>query len=242
MSRVGEFAFLVGTQNVGKSTLMRQLFDINSRNLVIPQNRSTEIWNDCTEVPWERIFEESTQTPAFEAKRVFSSNAKLKEKMNFTYHLGLYLHRMEGNNRIYIDHDTQYLFAVLSDPKYGFKNGGLFSDDYTNYIPTLGKLPSYVQRLVTDRRDDRRDLFFAVHGFRKINKDFFDWSPSIYLFRTDADVQSAEQKLPEKLVRLIEPVKRRVDTISNRGIATDNAAQRCHCEIIHATDVARANA
>ncbi|MCF8460463.1 MAG: hypothetical protein K9G46_07045 [Flavobacteriales bacterium] len=236
--RQSEYGFALGMQDTGKSYLLRQLAGINERNLVIPQSESTTIWDDYNLVPWEEIFEASTQLPAFQAKKVFSSDGKVKEKLAFTYAMGLYFHHMEGNNRIYIDHETSYLFEIISNSKYGLKNAGLLCDDYTNYLPTLQKLPSFVRKLITNRRDDRRDVWFAVHSFRQMNRDFFDWAPSFYLKRTSSDLSSASGKLPDALVSLLEPIKQKVDAISAAG--WEKNLDQYHTEFIPGNLVGRA--
>lgn len=245
--REGEFCFVVGTQNVGKTDLFRDLMEANERNLVIPASRAEDSYNDVQEIDWRQIWQESTGTLHYQAPAIMKSdNAEnIKLKIRFAYALGCELANFTGNRKIFINADTRYIFDVITSEEFGFRNGGLLCDDFKNYIPS-NNLPANVPNLVTNRRTKRLDLWFACHDLEDIAPKFKKWNPSIILFYTVSDMSPADRgsRFPAKLYDVLAQQKAEIDAISIEGQNPENPdpAKRCHCRIIHAKEYIKTSA
>lgn len=158
--RIGAFLILVGTNGTGKSHLQKSLLKYNKRNFIIPANRYDENWDSVPEI---RVKE----TPLRYGKTAY----RIPD-----------INKFAGNRKLTIDDDE--IFKEICDQDRGFVNGGLFLDDFKNYIPATGRLPRHVNRLFSDRRMKMLDIFGAVHSFQKINPDFFDFDPTLIIFQT----------------------------------------------------------
>lgn len=157
MYRTAKFVVFIGTNGTGKSTIMKKFLNFNRRNLIIPANSYDKAWDNIPElkVVW------------IEAQKKYI----IPEINTF-----------QGTKKIII-YDPK-IFKAVTDQYNGFKNGGLFMDDFKNYIPSKGSLPPDVNRLFSDRRHKMIDIFCATHSFQKINADLFDFSPTIFCFNT----------------------------------------------------------
>lgn len=237
MSREGAYIFNVGTQNTGKSTELRKLIAVNKRNIIIPPSRYESAWDDVEELDWRPIFEKSTGANSIDAALIFTRPGETKNRARFMYHLGVALHELQGNAKLYIDKDTRFIFEIIANNDYGLKDAGLVSDDFKNYIPK-NNLPGYVLNLVTNRRARRLDLFFACHSLRHIAQDFYDLNPSIILHRTMGDLKKVDN-MSDSLRSYIAPIKERVDRISIAGFNAADAEKRCYSEVISAHDIAQ---
>lgn len=235
--REGEYCFLVGTQNVGKTDLIRDLMEANARNLVVPASRAEDSYSDIEEIDWREIWTAATNTLHYEAPSIMRSEKSeaIKLKIRFAYELGCELAAFEGKRKIFIDPDTRYIFEAIVSLDFGFKNGGLFFDDYKNYIPS-NNLPAYVPNLVTNRRTSRLDLYFACHSVANIAPKFFDYNPSLILFYTTTDLDPTDRRMSKRLFNRVQEAKTEVDRISLEGQKEGDPSKRCTCRIIHAKD------
>ena len=239
--REGEFAFLVGTQNTGKTELIRELMEGNERNLILPPSRGESAWDDVEELDWRQIWEEATGDLALDAPRIMrSDNAEnVRKRYRFAYYLGCELANFKGNRKLFIDKDTAFIFEVVASEEFGFKNGGLICDDFKNYIPA-SNLPGFVSNLITNRRTKRLDLFFATHDFTLIARELFKYNPSFFVFRTELDLDPSDKRMSKRLFERIQSTKKEVDTISLQGINEKDPAKRCHCELVDRYEVNQA--
>ena len=159
-NRKAEFIIMVGTNGTGKSTIMKKFLPMNERNLIIPANGLDEAW---------------LEIPKLECKPVF-----IGKKIDHYEIPGL--NSFRGTRQVVI-YDEK-MFDAICHPENGYMNGGLFMDDFKNYIPTKGTLPANVNRLFSDRRHKMLDIFAATHSYQKINADMFDFEPTILQFKT----------------------------------------------------------
>lgn len=169
--------FFIGENGTGKTTAMKHFLPINERNLVFPSSMRDKAWNDYPTInPVRVVVEDKKARPGQEKKRWAW---RLKNVNSFT---GT---RVVDLTEVDDDDDLIDLFYSVISERGGFLKGGLFIDDFKNYVKSHGKLPYMVKKLCTGYRHRELDLFFATHSFNEINAQFFGHNPVIYIFKTD---------------------------------------------------------
>jgi hypothetical protein len=188
------YVILVGSNGTGKSTKMRQMMSGQPRNLILPSNMadSEKSWGDISQVlkpelkwikgaappgkkqPWVKIY-------TFPGLKTFKGNAKI--------HLD---DLPEDDAKV----NEQHLFqAVLKD----YRNGGIFMDDYRNYIKSNSSLPNYVSRIFRNRRHVNLSIYMASHHYADVNGELLNFSPVIAMCRVGRKVNEAfMDKVPDQ--------------------------------------------
>lgn len=187
------FAF-VGSIGTGKSTTMKRMLELNKRNLIVPSNRFDSAWEGHAELKIDVTVDEDPLFPG--RKRRFF---RVPDMATFT-----------GTRVLHIDDPAQ--LEAITDERHGFKNGGLFMDDFRNYIPSKGTLPPHIATMFSGRRHRMLDIFMACHAFQDINMQLLQWGAELYIFRTTLPPNSSvEGKIAkwEELLAAVERVNRK---------------------------------
>jgi hypothetical protein len=177
MSRRATLNFFIGENGTGKSTAMRRFLPANERNLIFPSGALDKAWSDFPFIkPIKAVVNDNKARPG-------------QEKKKFAYRLPG-IHAFKGTrvvdlSEIDTDEDLIDLFYSVIAERTGFLKGGLFIDDFKNYVKSHGKLPYTIKKLLTGYRHRELDLFFASHSFNEINGQFFGHNLKLYLFKTD---------------------------------------------------------
>jgi hypothetical protein len=191
MSRTAQFFLLIGTNGTGKTTQLKKFLAINSRNLIIAPNRFDSAWDKITHME---------PTP--------EDLGRNKIKFNYPD-----INNFTGERKTVIEHPNQV--SGITHPVLGFRNGGLFLDDFKNYIPSRGTLPPDIIRLFSDRRHKMIDIFAATHSWGNVNPDFMTYDPVIIQFRTTRPItKEVANKVEnfEKLKASFDRVNRKAQT------------------------------
>lgn len=167
MNRQAAFGIFIGTNGTGKTSRMKELLDVNARNLIVPSSRDDVAWNGFPELKWSVSYEPDP----------FRPERKVASVMLPT------LNTFAGSSLLHVDGNIQVFDAVLNRTK-GFRNGGLFLDDFRNYVFTKGTLRSEVDGLFINRRHRMLDIFMACHGFEDVSRDLLRYGPTLFIFRT----------------------------------------------------------
>lgn len=183
------FAF-VGSNGTGKSTTMKRMLELNRRNLIVPSNRLDSAWNQYPELVPEVFLEDDPWNPG-KKRRAF----RVPDMATFT-----------GTRVLHIDDPAQ--LNAITDERHGFKNGGLFLDDFRNYIPSKGNLPPHVAKIFTGRRHRMLDIFMACHAFQDLNMQLMQFEPELYVFRTTLPPNEAVEGKVAKWEALLATVER----------------------------------
>ncbi len=160
-------AIFIGTNGTGKTTLMKLLLDANERNLIIPSGRDDIAWRGIPELTYQGALVDDTMRPGKKMHTVL-----VPEIEEFT-----------GNRLLHVDGDPR-IFNAVSDRRTGFRNGGLFMDDFRNYVFTKGTLRQEVDGLFINRRHRMLDICMACHGFEDVSRDLLRFEPILFIFRT----------------------------------------------------------
>lgn len=195
--RKAVFYAFVGSNGTGKSTTMKRMMELNARNLVVPSNRLDSAWSDYPELVPEVYLEDDAWNPG-KKRRAF----RAAEMASF-----------QGARVLHIDDPAQ--LHAITDERHGMKNGGLFLDDFRNYIPSKGMLPPHVSKVFTGRRHRMLDIFMACHAFQDLNMQLMQFEPELYVFRTTLPPNEAvEGKVAkwEELLEVVERVNRKAQT------------------------------
>lgn len=170
------FVIFVGTNGTGKSTKMAQFLASQNRNLVIPANQ------DDSKERWGHI----TQVLKPEYKWVKKEIRPGKHKPVKKWFIPM-LNTFRGNAKIHLEHNELEhieLFQQILDFNSGYKNGGLFCDDFKNYIIAQGKLPGWVSNVFRNRRHKNISIYMAAHHFSHVNAEMLDFGPAIGICKT----------------------------------------------------------
>lgn len=168
MTRQAKLMILVGTNGTGKTSAMKKLLAINERNLVLPSGPFDPGWNGYPALS-ARI---DGYLPNPDNPRQQLPNPVVDELTTF-----------KGTKLLHVTDRPIYFNAVLDTHK-GFQNGGLFLDDFRNYILTKGTLKSNVGELFRARRHKRLDIFMACHNWEDVSRDLVAFNPSFVIFKT----------------------------------------------------------
>lgn len=192
---MAKFKLFEGTNGTGKTTQMKKFLKANKRNLIIPANRFDTAWHGIPELTFKQTW--LTDPDDYAQKR----------KVRKQYVEGL--NTFTGTRVLYIDDPEQFKYIVST--RHGFRNGGIFIDDYKNHIKSAGILPSHVRQMLGDRRHREIDIFMASHSLQDINAEFMQFQPDIYIFYcTRPPSKSVFEKVPDPnlLQEAYEHVKR----------------------------------
>lgn len=206
MSRQAEFLMLIGTNGTGKSTTFKKLLRVNSRNLVIPANEFDPAWKEFPKIKPKRTFVLDRDDPKGQRQK---PSWKVPGLMTFTGTVVLDISELETYE------DCLNVFKAICNTKNGMRGGGLFIDDFKNWIATKGTLPRHVRSMFGDRRHREIDLFLATHSFQEINMDFIQFAPKLVVYKTTtAPNKSVEGKIGnyDALLKTIKRVNQKAKT------------------------------
>jgi hypothetical protein len=173
--RMAEFLIFIGTNGTGKSFNQKKFLPVNNRNLIIPANGRDKAWHGFTKLTPKFRFETDPNDP------------KQKRQHKVWYIPGINSFkgvRVLDVDVLETDEDCLSVFRAVCHRQTGFIKGGLFVDDFKNYIFTKGTLPRYVRNLFNDRRHREVDIFMASHSMQDINGDMLQFNPKIVIFNT----------------------------------------------------------
>lgn len=209
-TREATFKILVGTNGTGKTTLMKKFLVLNERNLIIPSGRDDTAWHGYPELNWKAQWIEDPMRPGKQTNVV-----RIEDINTFT---GTRVLHVDGNPRI---------FDAVTDGQFGFRNGGLFMDDFRQYVFSKGTLTNGVNSLFMSRRHKMVDVFMACHSGQDISADLIRFNPDIIVgYTTLPPNDTVLNKLPDG-VAFLETVKR-VNTINEQK----PAGQRYYFEAV----------
>lgn len=190
--RLAEFAIAVGTPGTGKTTLLKSFLSHNARNLVIPKDRDDPAWFGFKELTGSLAM---GPDPSHPLRKV--PTYKFSEPFTFT-----------GTRVVHIDGNTRKAPAIV-DRYNGFRDGGLFIDDFKNVLPSKSDLPEWAVAWLGSRRSRTQDIWMACHAFSDINIDVLAKGPRFFVFHTTVGLSDAVlQKVPfaPKLQKVIDHV------------------------------------
>lgn len=168
---------MIGENGTGKTTAMIKFLKANERNLVFPSSALDLAWAKFPRIkPMRVVVEDRNARPGQERKKWAY---RIRGINNFT---GT---RVVDLSEIKSDDELIDLFYSVIDEHTGFLKGGLFIDDFKNYVKSAGILPYVIKKLCTGYRHRELDLFFATHSFNEVNGQFFGHNPVFYIFKTD---------------------------------------------------------
>lgn len=169
----------VGEPGTGKSSLMKEFFSLNNRNLVVPSNMS--------EAPktWPSL---GLLKPSPYLKMDPTDPRNKKQIVRWKLE---HLNSFQGNKMVDVrllsgPHMYEFLPSILNanDPITSFQYGGFFIDDMKNYIASQGQLSHAVADPLRARRHIGVDFFFACHRFQDINSEFYGFGCKLWIFQT----------------------------------------------------------
>jgi GTPase SAR1 family protein len=198
------FYILSGTNGTGKSTLLVKFLAFNKRNLIIPANLYDTAWKKYKKIKPKKSFVLDPKDPKQKRKILKWTIPNLN---SFKGTAVLDIREMEES-----DADPREIFKHIC---YKYVNGGLFVDDYKNYIHSSGLLPNYVTRIFRDRRHRMIDVFMASHSMSDINGEFLQFEPTFIVFKITRQLTaSVKQKIGnyEELQKIINRTKRQYDS------------------------------
>lgn len=198
--RTAAFIILSGTNGTGKSTLLLKFITHNERNLIIPANLFDDAWNKFKKIKPKHKFVLDPRDP----------NKKRKVMKWYIPNLNSF----KGSAVL----DVRGMEEMGEDPRIIFeyiclkyRKGGLFIDDFKNYIRASGILPNYVTRIFRDRRHKMVDIFMASHSMSDINGEFLQFEPIFVVFKITRPLTKAvKDRISNyaELDRIIEKAKK----------------------------------
>lgn len=197
----------IGTNGTGKSTWMKKYLPVNDRNIVVPSSRDDSAFSGYPELKWEVV----RMPDPFSGKDV--PTVIFPEMATFT-----------GTRVVHIDGDLR-IFNGLIHPQRGFKNGGLFLDDFRMYVHSKGTITTEANALFLGRRHRMLDIFMACHSGQDISADFVKFNPTIIVgYTTLPPNENVLAKMPngQAFADAVERV--------NRVNLAKPAGQRFYCE------------
>ena len=159
----------VGTTGTRKTTNMKELLVVNERNLVIPNGRDDKAWFGYPELTCRGEYYTDPLDPNPNNRR---TRVVINELDTFT-----------GTRVLHVDGDQRIFDAVVDNTR-GFKGGGLFLDDFRNYILTKGTLKQNVDAMFRNMRPRMLDIFMACHSWEDVSRDLMRFDPLLFVFYT----------------------------------------------------------
>ena len=205
------FAVAVGTNGTGKTTYWKQFLGFNKRNLIIPANRSdsTKAWGHVKEIPVDAILKKVTGLGPLDWELL--DDKKHRElRQQLLMFMGKVFRAIDGNAKIVLNQRNKVLFDCIIHDELGFTNGGLFFDDFKNYIPAYNP-PGNVIQMLSDRRHKGVDMFLATHSPNKIPAPFFDYGPQLVVFKTTRSFETAKEKIELSLYNELVAAQARIN-------------------------------
>lgn len=188
----------VGKNGTGKTHQLKKLLGVNRRNLVIPSNRMDPAWQGLPELKWST---EYRPDPFHPTKKV--PTVVIHDLNTFT-----------GTRVLHVDGQTR-VFNAVTEELTGYRDGGLFLDDFRRYAMSKGTLSREADRLFIGRRHRMVDIFMACHGFEDISRDLIRFGPTVFIHHTTLPPTDASvNKMPES-ERFLEAVAR----VNRRALA-----------------------
>jgi hypothetical protein len=197
--REAKFWIFIGTNGTGKTTTMKKFLVANKRNLILPANSIDKAWSGFTKIKPTNSFELDPND--FRGKRQLRV-WRLPKMNSFTGD------RVLDLSSIKEDADLKGLFACITNISKPFVNGGLFIDDFKNWIYTKGSLPFTVRKLFNDRRHRMLDIFMASHSFQDVNGDLIQFNPKFVIFKTTLPPNETVQKKIANFQELLDTIAR----------------------------------
>lgn len=202
MSRKAALCLFVGTNGTGKSTQMRRFTKVNDRNLIIPANKLDKAFDSISELKSQQL------------------DVVIRGKGKTPQELTVYpeLNRFKGVRKVFCQ-DSLDLHGIIEspdvDPRRSFLKGGIFFDDFKNYVQSRGVFPSVFRRLFSDRRHREVDIFIAAHSWQYINPELFSFEPTCFVFKVTQPVTKQIQDKVQNIDELIE-IQTRVNERSEK--------------------------
>lgn len=197
--RVTDIIAFVGIRGSGKTVLMKRMLPVNRRNLIIPSDRAdaAKAYAGIRELKgkWIQVIDPRTKRPV--PRYVFPE-----------------LHTFTGNRVAFIEgsHSDEMFDAIARSD--GFRSGGLFLDDFKNYIPAQGNLSGNVLQLFRRSRFSMIDIYLAAHSFQDINAQIISFGIQWFIFNVErGPSDSVREKLGDRyadLMRVHRDVQRMV--------------------------------
>lgn len=175
MSRQAAFYILVGTNGTGKSTFLKKLLKINDHNLILPAGPFDPAWDGFEQIAPESTFITDPRDFKQQRKIVDWSVPKINAFKG---------DRVLKTIDIATDADQVIIWKKIASQKTGFVSGGLFVDDFKEWIPAQGNIDKTSRSLFVSRRHRGIDLFFACHSFQDVNGDLIKFNPIFIVFET----------------------------------------------------------
>lgn len=161
MPREATLQIRIGTNGTGKSTWMKKYLGVNDRNIVIPSSPDDTAWHDFPELAWEVRQMEDPFTKKMVPTVFFPEMATFK-----------------GTRVVQHNGDPRIFNGVIHQSR-GFKNGGLFLDDFRMYVYSKGTITQEANALFIGRRHRMLDIWMACHSANDISADFIRFNPTL---------------------------------------------------------------
>lgn len=169
MARTAQFVLFIGTNGTGKSTQMKKFLSTNERNLIVPANKIDHAWDKVKELKAKEV---ELKLPGKQAPQQINVYP--------------YLNKFKGTRKVfcYDNNDVHSILDIYDKyPERSFVKGGIFLDDFKNYIATRGPLPTVVRKIFSDRRHRELDIFMAAHSWQYVNPELFSFQPICVVFK-----------------------------------------------------------
>jgi hypothetical protein len=198
-NRQAQLFIFIGTNGTGKSTAMKAFLAANKRNLIMPANALDPAWASFPKIEPTSTFVLDPDDYRQKRKR---REWKLSKMNTFS---GT---KVLNVNSLKKDADFKSLFSYITDTNKPYVNGGIFIDDFKNWIYTKGSLPIHVRRLFNDRRHRMIDIFMASHSFQDVNGDLIQFNPRLIVFKTTLPPNETVEKKITNYPQLLELIAR----------------------------------
>jgi hypothetical protein len=169
MSRRAMIAVIVGRPATGKTTLVKELCKINSRNLIFASNMSDKAFKGFGQIYCPTDAEIDT---CYNILKTFT----------------------KGNLIICPDKLTDLLKAkkIFQNIARYFSGGGIFIDDAKTWIISKGMLDIKSEKVLIDARHKMTDVFFCFHSFKDVLGDIIKMECSYFIKKTGSQLTKSK--------------------------------------------------